>query len=202
LQATNEFNRPNCNPGNRTSGAHGAFLDSLPRKSIWVFPSTAKPKPGRPRADNVPFFDIEFWMVFRRRAGLTDVRVHDLLHTFASHAGCAIAGGGKVVRAFQNRQDHAIRACGPTIHLDSNCQIFQCLNHALGDVEVDEGRGMIFNRRCESWPAVIHANGPSKDWLSTDGRSVGGRWRKFYGDMTSSPNPSQASSKPLETDNT
>ncbi len=90
----------------------------------------------------------------------------------------------------------------PTIHLDSNCQIFQCLNHALGDVEVDEGRGMIFNRRCESWPAVIHANGPSKDWLSTDGRSVGGRWRKFYGDMTSSPNPSQASSKPLETDNT
>ena len=70
------------------------------------------------------------------------------------------------------------------ITLDSECRVFQCLNGALDDVQADEGRGMLFNRRTESWPAVIHANGPSKDWLEQDGRAVGGRWRRYYGDMT------------------
>ena len=69
------------------------------------------------------------------------------------------------------------------IALDSNCQLFQCLNGALDDVQSDEGRGMLFNRRTETWPAVIHANGPSKSWLEKDGSAVGGRWRKYYGKM-------------------
>ena len=63
-------------------------------------------------------------------------------------------------------------------------RIFQCLNHALEDVQVDHGRGMIFNRRFETWPVAVHANGPTKDWLEGEGRAVGGRWRHFYGDMT------------------
>lgn len=71
----------------------------------------------------------------------------------------------------------------PPIHLDTQCQLFQCLNGALGDVEVDSGRGMIRNTRFDSWPTVIHANGPTKAWLEQDGRATGGRWRRFYGDM-------------------
>ena len=73
--------------------------------------------------------------------------------------------------------DHGIR-------LDTGCRLFQCLNGALDDVEPDEGRGQLFNRRTESWPAVIHANGPTKAWLEGTGRAVGGRWRRYYGDMT------------------
>ncbi len=69
------------------------------------------------------------------------------------------------------------------IALDTGCRVFQCLNGALDDVRPDEGRGMLFNRRTESWPAVIHANGPSKAWLEGDGRAVGGRWRRYYGEM-------------------
>jgi integrase/plastocyanin len=49
-----------------------AILDSLPRTSAWVFPTTIKRKRGRPRKDAVPFFDIDFWNVFRSRAGLAD----------------------------------------------------------------------------------------------------------------------------------
>ncbi len=67
--------------------------------------------------------------------------------------------------------------------LDTECRVFQCLNGALDDVRADEGRGMLFNRRTENWPAVIHANGPSKEWLEKDGRPVGGRWRRYYGEM-------------------
>lgn len=67
--------------------------------------------------------------------------------------------------------------------LDTECRVFQCLNGALDDVRSDEGRGMLFNQRTESWPAVIHANGPSKEWLKQEGRCVGGRWRRYYGEM-------------------
>ncbi|MDB2513843.1 glycosyltransferase family 25 protein [Alphaproteobacteria bacterium] len=69
------------------------------------------------------------------------------------------------------------------ILLDRECRIFQCLNQALDDLQVDSGRGMLYNRRHDSWPAVIHANGPSKDWLEAEGAAVGGRWRKYYGAM-------------------
>ncbi|MCY4503896.1 MAG: glycosyltransferase family 25 protein [Alphaproteobacteria bacterium] len=70
------------------------------------------------------------------------------------------------------------------IALDHGCRVFQCLNGALDHVSADEGRGMICNRRTESWPAIVHANGPTKPWLEGEGRAVGGRWRTFYGDMT------------------
>ena len=70
------------------------------------------------------------------------------------------------------------------IVLDHGCRVFQCLNGALEHVSADEGRGMIYNSRTQSWPAVIHANGPTKPWLEGDGRAVGGRWRTYYGEMT------------------
>ena len=67
--------------------------------------------------------------------------------------------------------------------LDYGCRVFQCLNGALEHVQADEGRGLLFNHRLESWPAVVHANGPTKPWLEDEGRAVGGRWRTWYGEM-------------------
>jgi len=56
------------------------IIKAQPRtKHPWVFPS--KTDPARPR-DSVQ----DFWAVVRKRAGIEDVRVHDLRHTFASHA--------------------------------------------------------------------------------------------------------------------
>lgn len=43
-------------------------------------------KRGRPRKDTAPFFDIAFWNVFRDRAGLPGMRLHDLRHPYASLA--------------------------------------------------------------------------------------------------------------------
>ena len=63
-----------------------AVLDGVPRTADWVFPSTIKRKRGRPRRDETPFFDIEFWKVFRDRAGLAGMRLHDLRHSYASLA--------------------------------------------------------------------------------------------------------------------
>ena len=68
--------------------------------------------------------------------------------------------------------------------LDYGCRVFQCLHGALPHVGADEGRGMLFNHLLESWPAVVHANGPTKPWLEEEGRAVGGRWRTWYGEMT------------------
>lgn len=69
------------------------------------------------------------------------------------------------------------------IALDHNCQVFQCLNGSLDHVDVDEGRGMVYNGATDSWPSVVHANGPAKPWLDGHGRAVGGRVRSYYGDM-------------------
>lgn len=68
--------------------------------------------------------------------------------------------------------------------IDTHCRIFQCLNGALNDLEIDNGRGTLFNVYTETFPAIIHANGPTKDWLENDGKAIGGRWREFYGGMT------------------
>ena len=72
----------------------------------------------------------------------------------------------------------------PAIRLDYKCELFQCLNGALEDVAVDEGRGALHNRRFKTSPCIIHANGPSKAWLEGDGAGVGGRRRDNYGTMT------------------
>ena len=69
------------------------------------------------------------------------------------------------------------------MQLDYRCELFQCLNGALSDVQADLGRGMPFNRRTETWPAVVHANGPTKSWLDAEGHAVGGRWRQYYGSI-------------------
>ena len=74
---------PDSKTGPRTvwlSSAARAILDSLPRKTTWIFPS--------PRTDG--FLNAaavgELWYRVRSEASLSDVRLHDLRHTYASTA--------------------------------------------------------------------------------------------------------------------
>ena len=57
-----------------------AIIDRwLTGESEFLFPSTQNP--GRPLCDNLPL-----WYVVRKEANIEDVRIHDLRHSFASHA--------------------------------------------------------------------------------------------------------------------
>ena len=62
------------------SGPARVILERQPRSgSACVFPSPLDP--GRPLSSGLPL-----WRSVRKRAGIEDVRLHDLRHTFASHA--------------------------------------------------------------------------------------------------------------------
>ena len=64
-----------------------AILDGLPRRGEWVFPAPQGQGPVSPVV-----FD-SFWSRIREEAGIADVRLHDLRHTYAS---IAIMGGETV----------------------------------------------------------------------------------------------------------
>ena len=62
------------------SSAAREVLDSLPRRTRWVFPSARADRPQ-------PLHTIDgFWSRIRAAADLRDVRLHDLRHTYASIA--------------------------------------------------------------------------------------------------------------------
>ena len=76
------------NLGDAKTGSRRVFLNAPARailerqpqsESAWVFPSPADPK--RPLSGNLPL-----WYAVRKEVGIEDVRLHDLRHTFASHA--------------------------------------------------------------------------------------------------------------------
>ena len=74
---------PDSKTGPRTvwlSSAARAILDGLPRKTTWVFPS--------PRTDSYLTAAAVglVWCRVRAEVGLTDVRLHDLRHSYASLA--------------------------------------------------------------------------------------------------------------------
>ena len=57
-----------------------AILERQPLSgSVYVFPASTDP--GRPLSRDLPL-----WRTVRREVGVEDVRIHDLRHTFASHA--------------------------------------------------------------------------------------------------------------------
>ena len=62
------------------SNAARNVLDRIERTCVWVFPA--------PRADRSvdPMWIHRFWQPVRGEAGLSDVRLHDLRHTYASFA--------------------------------------------------------------------------------------------------------------------
>lgn len=67
------------------SDAAMAVLREIPRTSGWLFPSA--------RRDNAISSVFRVWDRVRRRAGLEDVRLHDLRHSFASflvNSGCTL----------------------------------------------------------------------------------------------------------------
>ena len=61
------------------AGARAIIERRMAGDSAFVFPSPQKP--DRPLGDNIPL-----WYAIRKEAGIADVRLHDLRHSFASHA--------------------------------------------------------------------------------------------------------------------
>ena len=62
------------------SSAARALLDGLPRRGHWVFPSPQREGPVSATVAET------FWRRVRAEAGITDVRLHDCRHTYASVA--------------------------------------------------------------------------------------------------------------------
>ena len=79
----NQLRLPDSKTGPRTvflnAGARSILEKRLKRNREYLFPS---PKDvGRPISDR-----LTLWYAIRKETGLDDVRLHDLRHTFASHA--------------------------------------------------------------------------------------------------------------------
>ena len=75
---------PDSKTGPRTvwlSRAAYGILHRLPRKKRWIFPSARRP--GTPISAHTLY---EFWTRVREEAGVPNVRLHDLRHSYASFA--------------------------------------------------------------------------------------------------------------------
>ena len=69
-----------CAPRNRPASEARAIIERrMADNSAFVFPSPRDS--GRPLGDDLPL-----WYMIRKQAGIADVRLHDLRHTYASHA--------------------------------------------------------------------------------------------------------------------
>ena len=62
------------------SSAAQEILDGLPRRRVWIFPGRKRNRPLSAQGLN------SFWRDLRDEAGLKDLRLHDLRHTYATLA--------------------------------------------------------------------------------------------------------------------
>lgn len=102
-----------------------AVLDAMPRNSEWIF---ANEDTGKPYASI-----FASWNTARKRAGLADVRVHDLRHSFASF----LVNAGRSIYEVQRLLGHAnIRTTQRYAHLskDTLLDATNAVNSAVGHV--------------------------------------------------------------------
>ena len=102
-----------------------AVLDALPRDGEWIF---ANEDTGKPYASI-----YASWHTARTRAGLADVRVHDLRHSFASF----LVNAGRSIYEVQRLLGHAnIRTTQRYAHLskDTLLDATNAVNSAVGHV--------------------------------------------------------------------
>ena len=73
----------------------------------------------------------------------------------------------------------------PNIFLDTNQFIFQTLNNAINDIEIDV-IGKVRNTVTDNYPSVIHANGPKecKDFLNNKSNYMYGNYDFVYGNKS------------------
>lgn len=102
-----------------------AVLDAIPRNGEWIF---ANEDTGKPYASI-----YASWHTARTRAGLADVRVHDLRHSFASF----LVNAGRSIYEVQRLLGHAhIRTTQRYAHLskDTLLDATNAVNSAVGHV--------------------------------------------------------------------
>ena len=103
------------NLGDSKTGPRTIYLNSRARELIerqprfgpCVFP--CQDDPMRPMAESS---SLRVWYLVRRRAGIEDVRLHDLRHNFASprrHAGRSAPDGGEVAWSPSGVDDPSVR---------------------------------------------------------------------------------------------
>ena len=141
--------RPTAGSG-RSSASGGsaarAVLDALPRRTVWVLPNN--------RGDG-PVSEWEpdrFWRHVRTKAGLGDVRLHDLRHTYAS---MAIRHGGN---------DPGDRAPARPPECDDDPEVCACGSRGAARGRRNPRRGaggpVMAERRMRPGAAAVAALGP------------------------------------------